>query len=225
MHRIVGIIGGMGPEATLELMRRVIAKTPANDDEDHIHLIVESNPKIPSRMAHLIDGTGPDPSPELVRIAQNLERAGAQALAMPCNTAHAYANSIRDAVKIPFLDTVTLTVEQIAAGGKTRRVGLLASTAVLSTGLFAKALAARGIDTVQPRRQADVMALIKTVKRGDTGTEVQGELGEIALELKGHADLLLVACSELSVISQGIKMPFVDSLDVLADAVVSFATR
>ena len=78
-HAVVGIIGGMGPEATADLMRRVIAKTPASDDQDHVHLIVESNPKIPSRIAHLIEKTGMDPTPELVRIAQNLERAGAQA--------------------------------------------------------------------------------------------------------------------------------------------------
>jgi aspartate racemase len=225
MHRIVGIIGGMGPEATVELMRRIIAKTPANDDQDHIHLIVESNPKIASRVAHLIEGTGADPSPELVRIAQNLERAGAQALAMPCNTAHAYADPIREAVKIPLLDMVTLTVERIAAAGKTRRVGLLASTAILRTGLFAKEFAAKGLDTVQPTGQEDVMALIKAVKRGDTGAKVRDELGRIALELKDQADLLLVACSELSVISKGITVQNVDSLDVLVDAIVSFATR
>jgi aspartate racemase len=225
MHRIVGIIGGMGPEATVELMRRVIAKTPANDDQDHIHLIVESNPKISSRIAHLIDGTGTDPSPELARIAQNLERAGAQALAMPCNTAHAYADSIRAAVAIPLLDMVTLTVERIAATDKARRVALLAATAVLGMGLFAKEFSVRGIDTVQPSRQADVMALITAVKRGETGLQVQAELGAIALDLKSQADELLVACSELSVISAGITVPFVDSLDVLADAVVSFATR
>ena len=77
-HRIVGIIGGMGPEATVDLMRRVVAKTPAQDDQDHIHLIVESNPKIPSRIAHLIDKTGADPTPELIRIALNLQRGGSR---------------------------------------------------------------------------------------------------------------------------------------------------
>ena len=81
-HRVVGIIGGMGPEATVELMRRVIAGTPAEDDQDHIHLIVESNPKIPSRIAHLVEGSGADPTPELLRIAHNLQAAGADALAI-----------------------------------------------------------------------------------------------------------------------------------------------
>jgi aspartate racemase len=229
MHRVVGIIGGMGPEATLDLMRRVLAKTPAQDDQDHIHLIVESNPKIPSRIAHLIEKTGADPAPELVRIAQNLERAGAEALAIPCNTAHAYAQSIRSAIAIPLLDMVQLTVAQIAssptAGARrVQRVGLLASSAVLATELYAKAFADHGIAVVHPARQDDVMALIKAVKRGETGLEVQVALGRTALDLANQTDVLLVGCSELSVISGGITVPFVDSLDVQAQAIVNFAT-
>ncbi len=223
MHRIVGMIGGMGPEATVDLMRRVVAKTPAQDDQDHIHLIVENNPKIPSRIAHLIEGTGADPTPELVRIAGNLQRAGADALAIPCNTAHAYAHSIRRAVSIPLLDMVALTVDQIALSRRAARVGMLASTAVLSTELYSKAFLAHGIDTVLPRRQEEVMALIKAVKRGDTGVQTQAALGRIALETANQADVLLIACSELSVIASSITVPFVDSLDVLAQAIVTFA--
>jgi aspartate racemase len=234
MHRVVGIIGGMGPEATLDLMRRVLAKTPAQDDQDHIHLIVESNPKIPSRIAHLIEGTGVDPTSELVRIARNLERAGAQALAIPCNTAHAYAPSIRRAVSIPLLDMVQLTVDKIASAyiatsqtassRRGARVGLLVSSAVLATELYAKAFAGHGIAVVHPARQDEVMSLIKAVKRGETGPEVQAALARTALELANHADVLLVGCSELSVIAAGITAPFVDSLDVQAQAIVTFAT-
>jgi len=222
-HRVVGIIGGMGPEATVDLMRRVIAKTPVRDDQDHIHLIVESDPKIPSRIAHLIEGTGADPTPDLIRIAANLERAGADALAIPCNTAHAYADSIRRAVSIPLLDMVSLTVDEIAASGPAR-VGLLASTAVHNTALYAKAFSARGIATLLPSRQEKVMALIKGVKRGDTGVEAQAALGRFAAEMAEQADVLLIGCSELSVIAVGIAVPFVDSLDVLTQAVVNFAS-
>jgi aspartate racemase len=224
-HRVVGIIGGMGPEATVDLMRRVIAKTPADDDQDHVHMIVESNPKIPSRIAHLIDGTGVDPTPELIRIARNLERAGAQVLAIPCNTAHGYADAIRGAVSIPLLDMVALTVAQIVASGNIKRVGLLASTAVINLGLYAKAFAAHGLSIQIPHRQPEVMAIIKGVKRGETGAPAQAALGGIALDLAPHVDALLVACSELSVIATGITVPCVDSLDVLAQAVVDFAAR
>jgi aspartate racemase len=223
MHRVVGIIGGMGPEATVDLMRRILAKTPASDDQDHVHLIVESNPKIPSRIAHLIEGTGTDPTPELIRIAVNLQRAGADALAIPCNTAHAYAHSIRRAVSIPLLDMVELSVEQIASSRRVARVGLLASSAVIATELYAKAFTGRGIVVVLPERQEEVMALIKAVKRGDTGLQVQAALGGLALDLANRADTLLIGCSELSVISAGITVPYVDSLDVQAQAIVAFA--
>jgi aspartate racemase len=225
MHPVVGIIGGMGPEATVDLMRRVIAKTPASDDQDHVHLIVESNPKIPSRIAHLIDGTGTDPTPELIRIAVNLQRAGADALAIPCNTAHAYVHSIRRAVSIPLIDMVELTVDQIAASRRVARVGLLASSAVLATELYAKAFANHGIAVIHPERQDEVMVLIKAVKRGNTGSDVQAALGRLALDLAGRADALLIGCSELSVISGGITAPFIDSLDVQAQAIVDFTKR
>lgn len=223
-HRVVGIIGGMGPEATVDLMRRVVAKTPARDDQDHIHLIVESNPKIPSRIAHLIEGTGADPTPELTRIAVNLQRAGAEALAIPCNTAHAYAHSIRRAVSIPLLDMIDLTVEQIAGSPRNARVGLLASSAVIATELYAKAFSAHGIAVVPPAHQEEVMSLIKAVKRGDTGLQAQTALGRVALELAKQADVLLIGCSELSVIAGTVTVPFVDSLDVQAEAIVKFAT-
>ena len=224
MHRVVGIIGGMGPEATLDLMRRVLAKTPAQGDQDHIHLLVESNPKIPSRIAHLIEGTGADPTPELIRIAQNLQHAGAQALAMPCNTAHAYAHSIRRAVSIPLLDMIQLTVDQIASSRRVARVGLLASSAVLATELYARSFAGHGIAVVPPARQDEVMSLINAVKCGETGLEIQAALARIALDLSSQTDVLLVGCSELSVIAAGISAPFFDSLDVQAQAIVSFAT-
>lgn len=160
----------MGPEATIDLMRRILVRTPADDDQDHIHVIVESNPKIPSRIAHLIERTGADPTPELVRIARNLEAAGATLLAMPCNTAHGYAAAIRDAVRIPLLDMVQLTVARALEVTAGPRVGLLASTAVHHTGLYAAALAVHGRRVVVPDRQEELMALIRAVKRGRTGS-------------------------------------------------------
>src|SRR5262249_44772103 len=90
-HPIVGVLGGMGPAATIDLMPRAMEATPATDDADHIHLLVDQNPKVPSRIDALINGTGPSPLDELVRMAKGLESAGATMLAIPCNTAHGYA--------------------------------------------------------------------------------------------------------------------------------------
>ena len=223
--RAVGIIGGMGPEATVELMRRVTARTRAEDDADHVHLLVESNPRIPSRIAHLIEGTGADPLPEILRVARNLQGAGADALAMPCNTAHHYADQIQAAVSIPLLHMVRLSVARIAAARPAARVGLLASTAVLRVGVYAREFAAQGLTDILPSRQDELMALIRGVKRGETGPGAAQRLTEIGAELADRCDIALLACSELSLISAHLsgRCRVLDSLDVLADAVVEFA--
>ena len=168
-HLIVGVIGGMGPEATVDLMRRVIAATPASDDADHIHMIVDNNPKIPSRIAALIDGTGESPSPELCRMAIGLEKSGATFIAIPCNTAHAYLEDVRGAVHIPVLDMPRLAAAYLQAMILTRRtVSVLASTAVLKVKHYDRVLNEVGLKAIYPDDQTGLMAIIRSVKRGDT---------------------------------------------------------
>lgn len=224
-QRIVGVIGGMGPEATVELMRRVIALTPARDDQDHVHLIVDNNPHIPSRIAHLIDRTGEDPTPELQRMARGLEAAGAQVLAMPCNTAHCYAPAIRAAVQVPLLHMVDLTVERIAARRPHARVGLLASTAVIQARLYERAFEAVGCTLRAPAAQAEIMRLITGVKRGASGDAPRRAFADIAAALSAESDVLLIACTELSILAAAVRVsvPVVDSLDVLSESIVVFA--
>ena len=224
-HFVVGIIGGMGPAATVDLMRRLVERTPATDDVDHLHVIVESNPQIPSRIAHLIEGTGEDPTPELVRIARNLEQAGATLLAMPCNTAHFYAPAIQAAVQVPLLNMVQLTASRLATNFPAATVGLLSSTAVHRTGVYHQALATAGLSLLLPSDQEEVMDLIRRVKRGDTGEQVRSRFRAIALALREHCDVLLVACTELSVIADALQgaAAVVDSQEVLVDAILDAA--
>jgi aspartate racemase len=218
--RTVGILGGMGPEATVLLMSRVIAAVQATDDADHIPLIVHQNPAVPSRIRHLIEGTGPDPGPTLAAMARGLAAAGAEALAMPCNTAHAYADAVRGAVSLPFLDMVGATVAALPGGA---RVGLLASPAVRRAGVFDAGFAARRIATVWPADEAPALALIRRVKAGDTGPQAQAELARQATAL-GPVDHLLVACTEMSLLSAGLPPgSFIDSLDCLVGQILSFA--
>ncbi|MFY9244726.1 MAG: amino acid racemase, partial [Roseicyclus sp.] len=160
--RTVGILGGMGPEATVLLMQKIIAAVPARDDADHIPLIVDQNSQVPSRIARLIEGTGADPAPVLVAMAKRLEGAGAMALAMPCNTAHHYASDIRAAVNIPFLDMVAASARAaLAVAGLGGKVGLLASPAVAKVGLFDGALAALGLEVVHPDDGAALLDAIR----------------------------------------------------------------
>jgi aspartate racemase len=218
--RPVGILGGMGPEATVLLMSRVLAAVPATDDADHIPLIVHQNPAVPSRIRHLIEGTGPDPAPTLAAMARDLAAAGAMALAMPCNTAHAYAGAIRQAVDIPFLDMIEATAAALPTGA---RVGMLASPAVRRAGVFDAAFAARGIVPVWPGDEAPALALIRRVKAGDVAADARAELRRQA-EALGTVDHFLVACTEMSLLTGALEAgTFADSLDCLVREIVGFA--
>jgi aspartate racemase len=225
-HRVVGILGGMGPEATVDLMRRVIAATPARDDVDHIHLLVDNNPKVPSRIAALIEGTGSDPAPAIIEMAKRLEIGGADVLAVACNTAHAYVDQVRSATSIPLLDMIDLTTRRISRMTlKHGRVGLLASSAVAKLGLYHRALSAHGIALVVPADQDQLMEIIKAVKRGDSGPRTREHFACIAYELmRESVDMLLIACTELSVLADSLDegFPALDALEVLAREIVTF---
>jgi len=142
--KTVGILGGMGPEATVLLMQRLLMAVDAHDDADHIPLIVHQNPAVPSRIKRLIEGRGEDPGPVLAQMARNLHVAGAEALAMPCNSAHACAPQTISATPLPFLDMRAAIVAALQPG----RVAMLASPAVRMTGEFDSAFAAAGVTAV-----------------------------------------------------------------------------
>lgn len=226
--RRIGILGGMGPEATVLLMSRIIARTPAADDRDHVPLFVDNNTQVPSRIAALIEGTGEDPGPVLAEMARRLEANGAEALAMPCNTAHHYAPVIREAVGIPFLDMIELSVARVSAMPlATRQVGMLASPAVRLTGIFDHAFAAVGIDALYPADQDRMLAAIRAVKTDSGDPAARRTMRDAARELvAAGADVLLIACSELSIIAGALApdVTAVDTIDALADAVVAFAS-
>jgi aspartate racemase len=222
--KAVGILGGMGPEATILLMQKVLAAVPARDDADHLPLIVHQNPQVPSRIAALIDGQGPDPGPVLAGMARDLEAAGARALAMPCNTAHHYAGAIRAASDLPFLDMIDLTAAALAGQGA-RQIGMLASPAVRLAGAFDASFARHGLSGHFPDDDTPILALIRAVKSGQPA-----DASPLALEgrklLEAGADHLLVACTELSLLTPGLPgdLPWTDSLDCLTAAIVAFAS-
>ena len=215
----VGILGGMGPEATVLLMQKVIAATAARDDADHIPLIVHQNPQVPSRIRRLIEGEGDDPGPVLAQMAKSLQAAGALALAMPCNTAHAYAPQVMAATPLPFLDMRAATVAYLPKG----RIGMLASPAVRITGAFAAAFEGAGLTPVWPRDEGPILGLIRAVKAGQSGVDEQAMMAGIAADLAEQCDHLLVACTELSLLTGAIAQPHTDSLDCLVSAVIDFA--
>jgi aspartate racemase len=227
--KIVGVIGGMGPEATVDLMRRVIQATPAQDDIDHIRMIVDNNPKVPSRIKAIIEGTGESPSPILAEMARKLEAYGADFLVIPCNTAHHYLNDIRSAVSIPVIDMIELTVEAVLRENPAiKTTGLLASNAVLQTGLYMKRFGERGVALICPQDelQDTLMSAIRTIKTGRYGAREKSILRSAAGDMiERQAEALIIACTELSLIADALdpELKVYDSAQILAEAVVRIA--
>lgn len=225
--RTLGVLGGMGVEATIAFMQRVHAKTLATDDSDHVPMIVALNPQVPSRIRHLIEKSGPNPGPVLGDMAAMLENAGAQALVMPCNTAHHYAQNILDRVGIPLLNMPELACARIAQSLPSKAsVGILASPATNSTGLFDAMLAQVGLQALFPDDEAPLLALIRSIKKcgpqpGDA-TLLQTESEKL---VQRGASAILVGCSEFSLLSDAISptVPLLDTLDVIVDASIAFA--
>ncbi len=230
-EKILGILGGMGPEATVDFMQRIISLTPGKDDNDHIRMIVDNNPKVPSRIKALVDGTGENPAPYLVEMAQGLEKHGADFLVIPCNTAHYYYSEVSSAVNIPVLNMVELTVNKIVSNQpEIKRVGLLASTALLITGLFKETLKKRNITIQYPSEnlQNRVMASIKKVKAGSFGQEQIKDVQSAGdFLIRNNAEVVIIGCTELSVIAKQINfnVDVYDSSQVLAETVVNMVKK
>jgi aspartate racemase len=223
----VGILGGMGPEATVLLMQKVLVAVPARDDADHVPLLVDQNTQVPSRIRFLIDRTGEDPGPVLAAMAVRLQAAGAAALAMPCNTAHHFAPAIRAACPLPFLDMVALSVaevERLAGPGGT--VGILASPAVRRVGLFDAPLAAAGLRALFSQDEEAMLAAIRRIKAQGPDAIARDTLRAASSALLAQgARVQLIACTEFSLIAEALGSGAlgIDTLDCLTAAIVAFS--
>ena len=222
---IVGILGGMGPEATVELMRRLVARTPASCDNDHIRCIVDQNGKVPNRSVAIAAGD-PAPGEVLADMARRLTAYGADMLCMPCNTAHYYLPQIRAASALPVVDMLECTVQAARQAFPTaRKAAVLCTTGTRATGLYDERLAREGFRAAYPpaMQQEMLMAVITAVKGGDTGAKVRADFQAVIDFMRAEgAELAIAACTELSVICPDSKeQAFVlDALDCLVDALV-----
>lgn len=226
-EKTVGILGGMGPEATVDLMQRIIELTPAADDADHVRCIVDNNPKVPSRIKAIIEGHGEDPGPCMADMGHRLETWGADFLVIACNTAHHYYNAVQNAVTIPVIHLVGLVTDHLLQHFcDHKNIGILASPAVAMTGLYTQKFSPKGLTDIWPDQefQEQMLGVIKSVKRGDTGPEVVQKYQDVCRHLaeKG-ATLAVVACTELSALDSALPIPAVDAAQVLAQEIVDVA--
>ena len=230
MYKTIGIIGGMGPAATVDLMDKIISMTVAERDQDHICLLVASNTNIQDRTAAILHG-GVSPLPEMTDSARKLESIGADFLIMPCNTAHYFLPSLEKKVGIPFLKMPNETARFLRTKDVSK-AAILATDGTVKSKLYEKALADAGIETVYPddAQQKLLMSVIYDyIKKGITDPDAlpSEELKALTEDLRRRgAQMLLLACTELPLAFSILGMDEEDVIDptsVLAAAAIRMA--
>ena len=227
-ERVLGVLGGMGPAATVDFLAKLVAVTDVDHEQDHLRVLVDSNPKVPDRNRSLTAG-GESPGPALAAMALGLQRAGADLLVMACNTAHAFESAIRDAIDVPFVSIVTETCDAVEREhpGATR-VGVLAAQGALDAGLYQHAFAARGHTVVllDEQKQQGFMDAIYRVKLGDVSDAVRVTMRSLAdVLIADGADVVVAACTEVPLVidASDLSRPLLDPTTNLARRCVRYA--
>lgn len=226
--KTIGIIGGMGPAATIDLYKKIVDNTPAEKDQEHIHVIIDSYPQIEDRTEYILYG-GKNPAPRLIESAKRLEAAGADALIMPCNTAHYFAKDIENIVNIPLIHIVKCSAEAVKNNyPKTKKIGLIATKGTIKAKIYNNILKDYGFETLTlPEKiENNIMDCIyKGVKAGKT--EEYSRLFQQCIDEIADlgADLLIAGCTEIPLLMPYVKtkLPVIDATYELACAAVKFA--
>ena len=199
---IVGVLGGMGPSATAAFYELLINMSGARNDQEHLHVVIDSYPQIPDRTEFLL-GNGEDPRPAMILGLERLRTAGCAFAVIPCNTANVFRVELAGRAGLELVDWIGLATAAATDGGK-RRVGILATTGTLSSSVYQTAIEHAGAMAIipDPREQAVIMKAIYGVKAGNPTAEDRGDLGVVATELvRRGAQSLLLACTELPLIA------------------------
>ena len=226
-HRI-GILGGMGPAATVDLLQKVIQLTPATRDQDHVPTVVWNVPQIPERLAAM-RGEGPSPLPAMLEGARALESVGCEALAVACNTAHHWADELRAAVGIPLLHIAEVAVEALAdRSPRPETVGLLATRGTLQSGFYQRALEERGFRVQLPDEREQLEGIDAAIRAVKVNRAVEGRPlfdGVAEAMLQRGCGVLVLGCTELPLLLPGGSMAChcIDTNETLARAIVEQA--
>ena len=218
----------MGPAATVDFMSRVMAESPAKNDQQHLRMIVDHNPRIPSRQLAM-RGEGESPGATLADMARRLEISGADLLVMPCNLAHAWQSDIEAASSVPFLSIIDATVESaLERSGDDSAIGLMTTPGCFAAGLYQQALieSARPLVLQTAEELAATMALVERIKGGDLSDGVAAAMRDQANRLIDRgARVLIAACTEFPLVLEEsmFKVAFISSTDELAKKTVAVA--
>ena len=217
----LGIIGGMGPLASADFFRRVIECTEAERDQDHIETYIISDAAIPRRVEFILGESDESPAPAIRNVAERLEKAGVDIIAMPCVTAHFFYDEITKGLKVPVINMLSETGEYLKKRG-IRNAGIMGTKATVKSGILQKTLKEYGIAATLPDTSEEELLsriIFDEIKPGKN-VDMEGMYSVINSMRDRGADTVLVACTDLSAAlkdaDNGMRERFTDTMDILA---------
>jgi len=228
---ILGIFGGMGPEATADLYSQILELTPAEKDQQHIPTLIFSNPQVPDRMESIANG-GEFIKPYLSFSVRKLESAGASFIAIPCNTVHYFYDYMQESVDIPIIHMIRETALEVAEKHpEVKKVGLLATSGTIESGLYNKELVAKGFEVITPSDSILANIVMKAVYGIKSKTDPQ--INEDLLAIAGQnladrgAEVIVLGCTEIPLAYNParVDLPVVNATRVLAERAIKLFTE
>ena len=221
---VLGILGGLGPMATVYFYELLTSHTDAVCDQDHIDIIINSHATTPDRTAFITGKSDDDPLSVMVEDIRRMKTYGADLVAIPCNTAHYFYDKLKASTDLPILNIMEETAAMLSSLG-VKRAGILATDGTVYSGTYDRFLSAYGIDCIRPSAdgQRTVMRIIYDEIKNGKAPDVDAFLAVSERLLDAGCDALILGCTELSLIKKHNNLPpyFIDSLDVLAAATIT----
>lgn len=226
-EKIIGVIGGMGPEATLDLFNKIIKNTHASKDQDHIHLIIDNYPQIPDRTSFLL-GKGENPLPHILESAKKLEKIGVDAICIPCNTSHYFEEEIKKNISVPFISIIQSVVDELKSKfADCKNVGILATKGTLIAKIYENPIIKEGFNFIPPGPEIRdrIMDIIYSIKAGLLMKNIQIFKKVLNEYLLYNLDILIAGCTEIPLILPYVEVniPIIDSTLALAKNIIRFA--
>ena len=216
----VGVLGGLGPMASVYFYEMVVNMTDAKTDQEHVDMIITNRATTPDRTAFIEGSSNEDPSNILIDDAKKLEQYGVDFIVMTCNTAHYFYDKILKSVNIPLINIVEETIKH-AKYTNHKKLGILATTGNVKTSLYQKMCEKYDIDylVLDEKRQSQIMEIIyDDIKSGKPAN--MDKFNSIVDYLKlNNCDGVILGCTELSILKNDNNLDgnfYIDSLEILA---------
>ncbi|RLQ91876.1 amino acid racemase [Planomicrobium sp. Y74] len=221
--KTLGIVGGVGPLATMFIGEMIVRRTKAAKDQDHVNSIITNNTRIPDRTAFIMGRSQDDPVPVMVADMEKLSSIGAEIIIIPCNTAHTFYEELQQGSPVPVIHMIRETMNRAAEQGA-KKVGILATTGTVTSKVYQHAAEEYGLEPVLPNQeiQEKVMSIIyDNIKAGKNADRSNWRDIVNYMENQG-CDRVILGCTELSIVKKEMELPefYLDSLIVLAETAI-----